>query len=189
MEYLAKANLMQVGEQWQDDVVAPLVLNLGPYVQSITIPKLQISTGKTGNSGIGDFPIVTRPGIYPEGQLEMNVINTKASLHERIFYPWMKEVSLPYWSYETQPYTTATITVDFTKHNDVKYVFCGCRPDSFYPLQATQAPDSNNLTRSVTFMYDMMFVISGLKTIDSVGSKLLGAAGGLLGGASKMLKL
>ena len=119
----------------------------------------------------------------------MNVINTKASLHERIFYPWMKEVSLPYWSYETQPYTTATITVDFTKHNDVKYVFCGCRPDSFYPLQATQAPDSNNLTRSVTFMYDMMFVISGLKTIDSVGSKLLGAAGGLLGGASKMLKL
>lgn len=32
MEYLAKANLMQVGEQWQDDATAPLVLNLGPYV-------------------------------------------------------------------------------------------------------------------------------------------------------------
>lgn len=32
LEYLAKANLLQTGEQWQDDVVAPLVLNLGPYI-------------------------------------------------------------------------------------------------------------------------------------------------------------
>lgn len=32
MQYLAKANLLQVGEQWQDDVTCPLVLNLGPYV-------------------------------------------------------------------------------------------------------------------------------------------------------------
>lgn len=42
MEYLAKANLLQVGEQWQDDQTAPLVLNLGPYVQNITIPNFKI---------------------------------------------------------------------------------------------------------------------------------------------------
>lgn len=137
---------------------------------------------------MGDFPVVTSPGVYPDGQLQMNVVNTRASLVDRIFYPWMREVSLPYWSYDDQPYTTATIIVDFTKHNDVKYVFCGCRPDSVYSMQATQAPDANNLTRQVTFLYDAMFITSSLKTIDSVGSKLMGMAGGLLGGASKMVK-
>lgn len=134
MEYLAKANLLQVGEQWQDDVTAPLILNLGPYVQSITIPNLKINVNKTGNSMLGEFPTITSPMVHPDGQLQMSILNTRASLHERIFYPWMREVTLPYWSYDSQPYTTATITVDFTKHNDTRYVFCGCRPDSFYVL-------------------------------------------------------
>ena len=58
----------------------------------------------------------------------MEIINTKAALHERIFYPWLREVTLPWWSYDDQPYTTATVTIDFTKHNDVKYVFTGVRP-------------------------------------------------------------
>ena len=86
---------------------------------------------------MGEFPVITQPGVYPDGAFNMEIINTKAALHERIFYPWMREVSLPYWSYETQPYTTATITVDFSKHNDMQYVFVGCRPDSFNTIQAT----------------------------------------------------
>lgn len=187
MEYLAKANLMQTGEQWQSDQTAPLTLNLGPYVQKITIPQLKIQTGKTSNSGIGDFPVVTSPGIYPDGQLTMEVLNTKAALHERIFYPWMREVALPYWSYDSQPYTTATVTVDFTKHNDMKYVFCGVRPDSFFTMQAMQQPDTSNLQRSVTFIYDAMFVTSKLNKVEKAGSKLLGAAGAALGGVGKML--
>jgi len=119
----------------------------------------------------------------------MNVITTRGSLHERIFYPWMREVTLPYWSYESQPYTTATVTVDFTKHNDVKYVFLGCRPDSIYSMQAMQSPDSSNLTRQVTFIYDAMFVISKLKKVDNATSKLAGAAGSLLGGVGKALNI
>ena len=58
----------------------------------------------------------------------MKIVNTRVPLLERLFYPWLREISLPYWSYATQPYTTATVTVDLTKHNDVKYVFVGCRP-------------------------------------------------------------
>jgi len=97
---------------------------------------------------------------------------------------------LPYWSYDSQPYTTATVTIDFTKHNDTKYVFCGCRPETFAPLQAQQNTSSGeNLTRSVTLAYDMMFVLSDLNKIDSVGSKLMGLAGDLVGGAGKMLNL
>jgi hypothetical protein len=60
----------------------------------------------------------------------MDIINTKLPLIERIFYPWLREVTLPYWSYNTQPYTTATITIDFSKHMDIQYVFYGCRPSN-----------------------------------------------------------
>lgn len=119
----------------------------------------------------------------------MEIINTKAALHERIFYPWMREVTLPYWSYQTQPYTTATITIDFTEHNDVKYVFCGCRPVQINMLKASQDMDAGNIVRDVTFAYDFMFITSDLATVDSVGSKVLGMASGLFGGASKMLNL
>lgn len=189
LEYLAKANLLQVGEQWQSDQTAPLVLNLGPYVQSIDIPNLKIQTGKTGNSNMGEFPIITQPGVYPDGALNMTVLNTRAALHERIFYPWMREVSLPYWAYESQPYTTATITVDFSKHNDAQYVFVGCRPEQVNTMQATQAPDAGNITRPVSFLYDAMFVTSRLEKIESAKSKALGFAGGLLGGAGKMLNI
>ena len=50
---------------------------------------------------MGEFPVIMQPGVYPDGAFNMEIINTKAALHERIFYPWMREVSLPYWSYET----------------------------------------------------------------------------------------
>jgi hypothetical protein len=188
MEYLAKANLMQTGEQWQNDDTVPLVLNLGPYVQAISIPQLQIETGK-GSSIMGSFPVTQSYGVHSGDSLSLTVVNTKAALHERIFYPWMRETTLPYWSYDTQPYTTATVTVDFSKHNDAQYVFCGCRPSSIDTMQATQAPDSSNLTRKVTLVYDMMFVTSNLDTVQSAGGKLADAAGGLLGGVGKMLNL
>lgn len=58
----------------------------------------------------------------------MNFINTKAPLMERVFYPWLKETTLPFWSYDTQPYTTANVIVDFNKHADLKYLFVGSRP-------------------------------------------------------------
>lgn len=189
MEYLAKANLMQTGEQWQDDQTAPLVLNLGPYVQSISIPNLKVNVSRVGNSRMGDFPVVSQPGVYPDGAMQMHIINTKAALHERIFYPWLREISLPYWSYDSQPYTTATITVDFSKHNDMQYVFVGCRPDSINSIQATQQPEATNLTRQVSFIYDAMFVKSKLKQMDSAGEKVMGAVGSILGGGGRMLNI
>ena len=69
--------------------------------------------------------------------LVLKMLNTKVPLHERIFYPWMREVTLPFWSYKTQPYTTATIVVDFTAHNDIKYAFYGCRPQRITMQQGT----------------------------------------------------
>ena len=190
MEYLAKANLLQGGEQWQtaEQAEAPLELQMGFYVQSITVPNLKMVMGDKAKSYFGETQL---PGatIDTEGTVNMDIINTKAALHERIFYPWMREVTLPYWSYKSQPFTTATITVDFSKHNDAKYVFVGCYPTTITMMTANQGADGGNVVRQVQFKYDFMFVTSKLDVNDSVGSKLMGLAGNLAGNASKMMNL
>ena len=190
IEYLAQANLIRGGEQWMDpkQAACPLELQLGLYVQKVTVPNLSLGGDSKSETALGSFP-VNGTYIQPSGDLVMDIVNTKASLHERIFYPWMREVSLPYWCYKTQPYTTANITIDFTKHNDVKYVFCGCRPKQINMLTATQVADSGNITREVTFAFDFMFVTSSLNVNDSWSSKLLGTASSLASGAANMMNL
>ena len=52
-------------------------------------------------TSLGEFPI-NSPYLKPDNStLTMTILNTKAAVHERIFYPWMREVTLPYWSYNT----------------------------------------------------------------------------------------
>ena len=81
------------------------------------------------------------------------------------------------------------MTIDFTKHNDVKYVFTGVRPKQIKLLDATQDADSGNITREVVFMYDFMFITSDMKVIDDWKSKLMGSAGALVAGAGQMMNL
>ena len=117
----------------------------------------------------------------------MKFINTRVPIFERIFYPWQREVCLPYWSYETQPYTTATITVDYRKHNDICYVFVGCRPVKLEMQNANQQASVGNLTRNVSFLFDYMFVTSTLTNCESLTDKLLSTGRTLLNGATKMM--
>jgi len=190
MEYLAPAHGLQGGEQWSspEQAAAPLELSLGPYVQKINGLQLQMGNEGKADTALGDFP-VNGTFLKPSGELQMEIVNTKAALHERLFYPWMRECVNPWWSYEGQPYTTATVDIDFTKHNDVHYIFTGVRPKQIKLLDASQQPEAGNLVREVVFMYDFMFVTSSLAINDKAGSKLMGAAGGLLGGAGKMLNV
>lgn len=192
LEYLVPAHLLESGEQWMSDEqkASPLILNLGHYVQKITGIQMQMGgEDKTSSNLFGEFP-VNGTHLKPSGELQMDIINTKASLHERIFYPWMRECVNPWWAYDTAPYTTATVIVDFTKHNDVKYVFTGVRPKQISLLNGEQSgTDSSNLTRNVTFMYDFMFITSDMKVIDDWKSKLMGSAGALVAGAGQMMNL
>ena len=193
LEYLAAANLLVGSEDWIGEnagqVSRPLELQLGLYCQEVTIPNLEVPTsGQSTVNSFGEFPLnglIVKPD---SNVLTLKILNTKVPLHERIFYPWMREVTLPFWSYETQPYTTATITVDFTKHNDVSYVFYGCRPQKIIMQQATQAKTAANLARDVYFIFDFMAVHSKLKNIESIKSKLIGAGKTMLNAASKMVK-
>lgn len=110
-------------------MVRPLELQLGLYCQEVTIPNIEMPQAQQSIvNQFGEFP-VNGTIVKPDSNvIVLKMLNTKVPLHERIFYPWLREVTLPFWSYKTQPYTTATIVVDFTAHNDVKYVFYGCRP-------------------------------------------------------------
>ena len=191
MEYLLEANLVVGGENWfSNQSILPLELSLGPYVQEVTIPHITVNDNGKMTTLLGEFPI---NGTYvkPDNhQLIMQIVNTKAALHERIFYPWLREVTLPYWSYASQPYTTATITIDFTKHNDCKYVFCGCRPQQIYSLQGKQDTSSaDNLTRQVTFIFDFMFIHSDLAVSEEWYDKLLNTAKPIINSAAHALNL
>lgn len=188
MEYLAKANMLVGGENWfnSKQTNSPLELQLGFYVQSATVPKIKIPDSAKSTTLLGEFPINGTYVIPDNNQLQLDVLCTKLPLHERLFYPWMREVTLPYWSYTVQPYTTATITIDFSKHTDLKYVFYGCRPTAIETLQPTQEPDAS-ITRQVTFIFDYMFVKSNLTVMESTVDKLLSSGQTLFNSASKML--
>ncbi len=189
VEYLAKANLLVGGENWfAQQTTSPLELQLGFYIQGITIPKIKIPDAAKSTTLLGEFPINGTYVIPDNNQMQMDILCTKLPLHERIFYPWMREVTLPYWAYATQPYTTATITVDFNKHTDLKYVFTGCRPTQIDTIQPTQEPTAP-ITRQVTFIFDFMFIESDLTTIDSIKDKLLDTGRTITNSASKAINL
>lgn len=191
LEYLAAANLLVGQEDWVGEKagqsVTPLELQLGLYCQEATIPNIEVPGVGTSTNALGEFPI---NGLFVKSDsnvIGLKILNTKVPLHERIFYPWMREVTLPYWSYNSQPYTTAIITIDFTKHNDIQYVFCGCRPQKIIMQQATQEATSQNMIRDVHFIFDYMFINSTLTNIESVADKLLNTGTSLLNGAAKLV--
>lgn len=196
LEYLAEANLLinsdnaigtLMGDTGQSGS-SPLELQLGFYVQSMTIPLMKMEDAGQSETMFGKFPMNGRYVSPDNNTLQMSIINTKVPLLERIFYPWMREVTLPYWSYETQPYTTATITVDLTKHSDISYVFYGCRPSQIATEQPTQEVDTT-ITRDVSFIFDFMYINSKLETCESVTGKLISTGQSLLNGGMNMMNI
>ena len=191
MEYLAASNLLVGKDDWVGESagqsVSPLELQLGLYCQEITVPGMEVPQGQMSQTVVGDFPI---NGTYVKTDsqiLSMKLLNTKVPLMERIFYPWLREIILPYWAYSTQPYTTATITIDFTKHSDIKYVYVGCRPQKIISMQASQQAAFQNLIRDVSFLFDAMFVQSSLKNCESLTDKLLSTGKTLFNSAANMM--
>lgn len=191
MSYLASANLLVTdnmgGLFGASDAISPLELDLSLYTQSITIPAIRTAESTTDVAYVGSFPVNGFTCQPDSNQLQMNIVNTVVPLAERIFYPWLREVTLPYWTYTTQPYTTATVVVDMTKHSDTKYVFYGCRPTRINAMQAQQQNSGTNLTRDITLAFDYMFIFSEMQTTESVANKLISSAKTLVNGAANLL--
>lgn len=50
---------------------------------------------------MGKFPIPGNILGADNNNLNMEIVNVKNPILEEIFYPWMRETTLPRWSYET----------------------------------------------------------------------------------------
>lgn len=191
IDYISRGNMLDTNgeDSWfsskQKSATPQLTLDISYYIQHVNIPQIQMDDGESINTQFGTFKTNGMCVKPSSNQFTMDVINTKASLAERIFYPWLREVTLPYWVYESQPYTTADITIDFSKHSDMKYLFVGCRPQQIETLKPSN--ELGSPMRSVTMNFDYMFVMSNLKRTQEIGDKLLDAGKSLLGGASNML--
>ena len=80
------------------------------------MPNFEVPQAGSSPNAFGEFPI---NGLFVKTDsnvLTLKIVNTKVPLHERLFYPWLRETTMSWWAYDEQPYTTATITVDLTKH-------------------------------------------------------------------------
>lgn len=184
IDYLIKGNLLNNNEE-NEGIKAELDLSF--YVQNIDIPQLETNSGELIETNISQFPLNGGLLKPTSNEFTLHILNTKASIAERIFYPWMREVTLPYWVYDYQPYTTANIEIDFSKHNDMKYLFVGCRPKQIESLKPSN--ELGNVIRSVTIIFDYMFINSSLKRADEKKDKLKQMGKDLLGGASKIFGL
>lgn len=192
IEYLAAANMIVGQEDWigekAGESISPLELNLGLYCQEVTLPNIEVGGTTTSNSVLGDFP-VTGTFVKTDTQiLTLKILNTKVPLMERLFYPWLRETTLPYWSYESQPYTTATIKIDMSKHADITYVFVGCRPTKIITMDANQQQTGSNLVRDVSFQFDYMFINSSLNCYDNIKDRLLDTGKTLFNSAAKLIQ-
>lgn len=134
-----------------------LILNLSYYVQSMSIPQMVMPEAGKVQTMFGEFPVNNLYVKTDNNTFTMSILNTKVSLHDWLFYPWMREITIPKWSYEKCPYTTATVIVKFDKHSNSRYVFCGCRPTQIQSRQPTQEPEGA-VTRDVVMLFDYMFI-------------------------------
>ena len=84
------------------------------YVQNITLPNIKIDTEYISNFTTTE-PI-GKDGIWvvPENNnISISLLDMAAPLHEYIFYPWLAEVGLAQWMYNSMPFTKADICISF----------------------------------------------------------------------------
>ena len=164
------------------------VLDLTYFVQEATIPKISIPDSEVSETVIGSIKTHKMAVETDAKEFTLKILNTKVSILDRIFYPWMREISYPYWSYGTHPYTTATVTISFQSHNDVAYVFLGARPTSIESINATNALDTN-MARGATFAFDFMYVSSLGKNVETIKDTIANTGRSIINKAASMINL
>lgn len=103
------------------------------------------------------------PGLaLPSSNMfDITFMSTERSLHEYIFYYWMREAAATYWSYDDYPFTTATVTFDFLDAAQNKpymsYIYTGVYPIDIQTLQPNQVANQD-FDRIVKFEFCNFYV-------------------------------
>lgn len=146
-------------------------LDFTPFIQNVTLPNVQVGGSEDIQTILGSY---TTSGymIEPDShEFNLEVVNTKLPILETVFYPWMRETTQPFWVYEEQPYTTATIKFDLTDHTDLTYVFYGCFPVYIQTFDPSQQLNSQ-FTRQVRIKFQYMNILSSLDAKSSLTKNL-----------------
>jgi len=137
------------------------------FIQNVELP--DIETFSPMDSSFTEFGMVANTGIIVKpssNSFSIDFLSSEFSLHEHIFYYWLKETTSHHWSYPDRPYTKANLRVVFfdssTKKDMFSYVLTNLFPTGIETLKPThQSTDTN--TRKVTFAFDNMYVIASEK--------------------------
>lgn len=164
------------------------ILDITYFTQEGTLPGIAVPSDTEAETAFGTLT-THKMAVQPDSkEFSLRILNTKVSLIDRIFYPWMRELSYPYWSYQDQPYETATITIDMTSHNDISYVFLGSRPIKIESTNPTNQLDTN-MARSVTFAFDFMYIASVGKNSESIKDTILNTGRSIINRAASTVGL
>lgn len=163
-------------------------LDITYFTQEGTLPGITVPSDTEAETAFGTLT-THKMAVQPDTkEFSLRILNTKVSLIDRIFYPWMRELSYPYWSYPDQPYETATITIDMTSHNDISYVFLGSRPVKIEAINPTNQLDTN-MARGVTFAFDFMYIASVGKSTESVKDTIMNTGRSIINRAASTIGL
>ena len=163
-------------------------LDITYFTQEGNLPLISVPNDVDAETSFGTLT-THKMAVQPDTkEFSLKILNTRVSLLERIFYPWMRELSYPYWSYQDQPYETATITIDMTSHNDIAYVFLGSRPVKIETLNPTNQLDTN-MSRTVTFAFDFMYVQSTGKNSESIKDTIMNTGRSIINKAASTVGL
>jgi len=139
------------------------------FIQSIDLPDFEgyLDPGTTSTY----YGNVSNTGIYIQptaNTFTVDFLSTEFSLHEHVFYYWLRETTANDWQYRDRPFTKCVLRIGFFDSEDKKrmfeYVIKNVYPTSIETLKPSH-DGTEKLTRRVTFAFDCMYVQSASKKI------------------------
>lgn len=145
------------------------------FIQSIDIPDIEsYSPLESMPSEVG---MASNTGLFikpTSNTFTIEFLSTEFSLHEHVFYYWMRETTSNEWVYDYRPYTKAKIIITFldsnTKHRMFSYILTNVFPIGISTLKPSHAGESVP-TRPVSFSFDNMYVIPASEAENNILEK------------------
>lgn len=137
------------------------------FIQSVELPNIE--TFSTVEAIPNEFGMVSNAGIFvkpSENSFTVDFLSTEFSLHEHVFYYWLREVTQNEWVYDDRPFTKAKLQITFldsrTRKHMFSYVLINVFPTAITTLKPNHQGESI-ITRPVVFNFDNMYVIPATK--------------------------
>lgn len=119
---------------------------------------------------LGYSTFTGRGNVIPDSNMfTVGFLSTEYSLHENLFLDWMRETISNQYQYINEPFSKATIRIDFfdQEHKMIvfSYIFENCFPKVIDTINPDYEIDNLMITRNVTFTFDWMWYETNLKNV------------------------